>query len=329
VSHDLRPLYHLHAESKLYPNAWRMVEQFWADRGKSLPAWPRWCFLPMAGWYAIISRHAGVDRLPIHLIPNVCRLAAIGTWRYSQGVYRLNPDFDEELSDTVLSGEIPVDVLLRLPEWCVYIETPGRDWLGSTLYGFWAHLEWDANTERRELRFLLDAEGGLIPFILHVGPWPVTEAYDRAVSEARHQQSLLGRSLPAFDIPANAVADVARAVQPLLSMVLYLCSDEPEIIGPSSSRPRRPQPTRTKHGWRLFPPPGPTIWRVGEEIGALLREARATAQPHTRGRSPRTHIRRAHWHGYWIGARDNRMFKYRWLSPIVVRGREPKVDHQS
>jgi hypothetical protein len=61
VSNDLRPLHHMHAAGKLYPNAWKMVEDMLAGRGGALPAWPRRCFLPMAGWYAIISQHAGVE----------------------------------------------------------------------------------------------------------------------------------------------------------------------------------------------------------------------------------------------------------------------------
>jgi hypothetical protein len=46
---------HLAAAGKLYPDAWRQAEKFRADRGRAgLPAWPSWCYLPMAAWYAIV-----------------------------------------------------------------------------------------------------------------------------------------------------------------------------------------------------------------------------------------------------------------------------------
>ena len=62
--------------------------------------------------------------MPLNRVPDVGLLAAIGTWRYSQGIYRFDDSVYEALRDTVPSGDMPVDVLYRLPEWCVYIETP-------------------------------------------------------------------------------------------------------------------------------------------------------------------------------------------------------------
>ena len=61
----LRPQMHLIAAGRLYPKAWRQADQFRADRGKSgLPAWPSWCYLPMAAWCAIVSE--GKGPLPAH-----------------------------------------------------------------------------------------------------------------------------------------------------------------------------------------------------------------------------------------------------------------------
>ena len=41
--------------SRLYPNAWKQVDEFRARR-KELGDWPDWCFLPLAGTYAIVSK---------------------------------------------------------------------------------------------------------------------------------------------------------------------------------------------------------------------------------------------------------------------------------
>lgn len=312
-----RPLEHLNACSKLYPGAWRGVDTFRQDRGRDIPDWPAWCFLPMAGWYAIVSSDAGVDTLPHHLIPDVARVAAVGTWRYSQGIYRYDADALPALADTLLHGEMPVEVLLRLPEWCVYIETPGFEWAGAPLHGFWAHLEWDINAHRRELRLLLDTEGALIPQILHIGPWTVTEALDRSAGEAKRQATAHGMTAP--DLAAY-VEGTAPALQPLLALVLYLCSDEPEIDDREhpGERPGRPQPKRTKKGWRLFPPAKPRVWTVGADIGEALRRD-YDSEP--TGRSVRPHLRRAHWHGFWTGPKaGERRFRYKWLPPVVVAG---------
>lgn len=311
-----RPIQNLNAAIRQYPETGRLVDEFRAGRGKGLPNWPDWCFLPMAAWYAIVSAGNKVDALPPHLSGDVARLAALGTWRYSQGIYQIDQDLMSALMDSPISGDLPSDVLYRLPEWCIYIETPGQKWLGDELYGFWAHMEWDANTGRTELRFLLDCEKNLIGLPLHVGAWTITEAVDRAISEAVKQAQIAGITLTAAP---DDVQSMAAQINPLISILLYLCSEEPEIDDtrePGIS-PARPNPRKTKNGWRLFPADKPKIWAVGATIGAQLRHAAAGDQT---DRTVKTHLRRGHWHGFWTGPRQGeRKFIYRWISPLVVK----------
>jgi len=320
----IRPETHLRAAMRLYPDTSRMVDEFRSDKGRGLPDWPAWCFMPMAGWYAVVSQ-GNIDkllpgrRLPPQLITDVGRLAAIGTWRYSQGVYRLDADLQAAIADTIIVGDIPSEVLFRLPEWCVYIETPGRTWCGDTLHGFWCHLEFDVNAHRNELRLLLDTEKILIPVPVHIGPWTVTEAIDRMASEAAKQAGLANLH---FDKNPEQVQQLAADINPLISMLLYLCSDEPDIDDarvPGSS-PSRPKPVKTKKGWRLFPAEKPRIWTVGGKIGAQLRSAQADLAEQT-GRSVKAHLRRGHWHGFWKGPREGeRKFFYRWMMPMIIGG---------
>ena len=52
----IRPEEHLRAVSKKYLLAWQQLAMFRAERGKDdLPAWPDWCYCPVAGAYAIVS----------------------------------------------------------------------------------------------------------------------------------------------------------------------------------------------------------------------------------------------------------------------------------
>lgn len=309
----MSPLNHLAAAGKMYPEAWKQVERFRADRARYLDGWPQWCFLPMSLWYVIVSE-GGI--MPLNRVPDIGRLAAIGSWRYSQGIYRFDESVYAALRDTVPSGEMPVEVLFRLPEWSIYIETPGVEWSDIPLHGFWAHLEFDTNEKTPELRLLLDTEQSLIPVALHMGRWTITEAVDRATQQAVKQGSLIG--VPESLI--SAVTDCSAAtVSSLVSLVLYLCSDEPEIDDerePGSS-PQRPAPKRTKGGWRLFPAKRPRVWSVGAELGKQLRQAAEPGEVTGKTKSP--HLRRAHWHGYWTGPRGGeRKFGYKWLPPVAV-----------
>jgi hypothetical protein len=116
------------------------VDEFRAGR-KELRDWPNWCFLPLAGTYAIVSKGKTVQS------PNQAHhigiLGALATWRVTQGIYRFDPTTFDALWNTPVSGDIPTEVLFHLPEWCVYIPTPDQTWQGATLNGFFAHLESD------------------------------------------------------------------------------------------------------------------------------------------------------------------------------------------
>ena len=105
-----RPRNHLVATGKSFPNAWNQIDGFRADRGKDLPNWPEWCFLPLTAFYAIVSANSVNHHLPHDLVSDVAKLGAIGTWRVTQGIYRFDPALYESVRDTPLNGTLPCDV---------------------------------------------------------------------------------------------------------------------------------------------------------------------------------------------------------------------------
>lgn len=306
-----RPLQHLNAIGSTYNNAWDQIDLFRRDRGVDLPNWPDWCFMPIAAWYSIVSAKVSVNVLPLHYIHDVSKLAALGTWRYTQSIYRIDSELYSAISKTVLTGDLPCDVLYRMPEWCVYIETPGDKWLNYELFGFWAHLEWDANTKRHELRLLLDCDEALIPLVLHLGKWTITESVDRFISESKKQGRIAG-----FDLPINSahVQKLAETTYPIISLLLYICSNGVEYS--DQSTPGNPSPKKTKKGWKLFPAQKPRIWNLGKKTGDKIRQAKK--EVHER-KGPAPHIRRAHWHSFWKGPLDgNRELFVKFIPPIPV-----------
>ncbi len=313
---SIRPRDHLIAAGKLYPNAWAMVDEFRNSRGRDLPEWPNWCYLPLSGFYAIVSSDARVDHLPLHLIPDVARLAAIGTWRVTQGVYRFDPAVYESIRETPLTGDLPCDALYRLPEWCIYIETPETTHAGfGRIYGAFVHLEWDANTQRHELRLLIDSDESLTPLVLHLGQWSITEALERFGREAASQMGSQH-----IKPTGGQIENLRTIVEPIISLTLYLCSEGADFGG---ERPQRPRPKKTKKGWRMFPPNKPRTWDVAVRLGAAMRRYR---QQHETGQTvdhkgPRPHVRRAHWHSFWTGSKsdpEQRRIIVKWMPPIPV-----------
>lgn len=119
---------HLAALARRYPRAWRQVDELRAARGLGLPDWPSWCFLPLAGAYAIVS---GGRPLPPADTHQVGVLGALAAWRVTQGVYHFNPTVLDAVWSTPVAGEIPTEVLSHLPEWCVYVLTPDKTLAGG------------------------------------------------------------------------------------------------------------------------------------------------------------------------------------------------------
>jgi len=268
-------------------------------------------FCPLAGAYAVVSG-GGSARVPRAQIGEVARLGALAAWRPTQGIYRFDPDLFAALWSSSLSGELPCALLRYLPAWCVYIEL-GAAQREQGVHGFFAHLEYDTNDGAEELRLLIDTDTTLLPIPLPLGPGTLAHALERMAAKAQPHAQRLG--LPTPHIPPEG----SVWLEPLVSLVLYLCSDEADYLRPPPVVPRQ-----TKRGPRLFPPDQPQAWEVGVRLGAALRagarpERDATGTGSGTGTRPRPHIRRGHWHGFWRGPlTGERSFLVKWLPPIPV-----------
>ncbi len=298
-----------------YPNAWKQYDDLLARRAE-LGGWPAWCWCPLAGAMAIASGGRSDPATLRRAAFDVARVGALAAWRPTQGIYRIDPDLLDAVWTTPVRGDLPVEVLHLLPEWCVYVEV-GREVAGRPLHGFFAHLEHDANDGHAELRLLLDFDGALVPLALHlVGT--LDAAIDAMLAEVR-------RNAPGVDSPPDLARAAAETAEPLVSVVLYLCSQAADVRdGKGTGRaPARPERTKVKGGSRTFPPGQATTWEVGYRIGAALRAARAWkgggGEEQEDRRGPVGHVRRAHWHTYWTGPKDRAQKPVlKWLPPIPV-----------
>jgi hypothetical protein len=332
----MRPKKHLEYYSKVYPSAWKHVDKFRAGRGIELPFWPEWCFMPLAGSYAIVSAEAEAQGINIYssqgmaLINDVGIIGALAAWRVTQGIYRFDTDLYQAVISTPLTGDLPHEVLFNMPEWCVYIETPGFTFLEQKIAGYFAYLEYDVNAMRKELRLVLDhiVPDGSIPYlqslVIHLGPWSLKQSLEKVLQEASKQSGNLNIILNFKEINKNKAVEVVQDdYVPLVLLLLYICSTNSDI-GDGAKRPVKPNSKKTKKGNRMFPQNKIFTWDVGVRMGASLRKARLggyskTSESERQHASPRPHIRRAHWHHYWTGPLDgDRKLVVKWIPPIPV-----------
>jgi hypothetical protein len=336
------PKKYLEEYGRRHPGIWRLVDQLRAARGKEIPDWPEWCFLPIAAVFSAVMSNTDLASPYIRdpeqqqeAISDIGVLSALAPWRVTQGIYRFDAAIYQEVIETPVEGSIPHKILQQLPEWCVYIETPGLSVFDVPLYGYFAHLEYDTEEQRTELRFVLvDHDEPLVsglkgptPLALHLGEWTLEEAIRRSAVESAKQMEMLGWDAHEVDVTGSEFIEHAISqFQPLVSLLLYLCSANGEIEPIDRKLPFKPKPKKTRKGPRLFPPDGPTTWDVGVRMGAAIRKAKTATEAEDRGgthASPRPHVRRAHWHTYWTGPRkdpEKRKPILKWLSPVLIGG---------
>lgn len=248
------------------------------------------------------------------------------SWRTTQGIYR----FDETVYKAVISTEktnkIPCEVLRRLPEWCVYVETPGLTCdfgTGETqLNGVWACFAMNYNREL--LMIYADVEGEqfdeIIPPTVHIdtSSKTVEEGIKIIMAESGNQNDILASTIENWLLP-------------VINLLLYLCADREITHKNKLEEPQNPTPKKTKKGWRLFPAHGIKKWDVGVRMGSALNIAQTKdieSENNETGRKVRAHIRRAHWHtivsgkmkdkrGHVIPA-NQRKRKLKWMPPCAV-----------
>lgn len=258
-----RPLELLQKIERRYPTAWQRYDQIRQGRGRVFPDWPPWCYCPIKVADTVIGSDQNTD-IELQIVNS------LAAWRLTQGIY----DFDYDLAVAIINTpikELPVDVFYCLPEWCVYIDLSKMSLTEKDLAGFFVYLEYDADLNRSELRFLLDYVDNEITGL--------SIPLDRP-------------TIDAMFFPDKLPLNTAAIAKSLLGLTLYLCAINADYG--DRPPPTFPRPKRTKQGWRLFAPDRPTIWNVGLHTGAKLRVVN--------DRETHPQIDPAHWHTAYVDA---------------------------
>ena len=323
-----RPREILNVFGRAHFGAWKALDRLRAARRSE---WPPHVYAPLdiAGLAIVEALRETRQPLPKaawEIIGPASELTGLAAWRITQQVYRFDPDLYAALLATPITGEIPGEHFRRLPAWCVYVETPGLTvpLVGGgdePLYGVFAWIDWRKDRAEDVLTLGLDTDAQFA-----VGHVPLLGTLDAGLAQVEADwQEGVAAGISGGAPPEGYAQAAKRAFAPILSLLLFLCAEDADY-----ARPAWPTPRRTKQGLRLFPADRPTVWDVGERIGAALRRSvpdkGAPASPTDSGRaSPRAHLRSAHWHSFWRGPLDGERSRVvRWLPPILVNADEPE-----
>ena len=259
------------------------------------------------------------------------------SWRMGQGIYRFDPELYPLLINTEGNADIPASMLMQLPEWCVYIDTPGLKIpslrLGVSdieLHGAWLRLDVD-NTPGGGPMLVISADTDLAETAT-----PPTQIVYLGGTVADGIRASIQRAQPAVKkdgySPEESTSRLRKWIEPIVNLALYLCTNPDFSRNGRTATPENPTPKKTKRGVKIFAADGPAMWDVGVRIGSALRAAyqreQAGGAAAGDGHQVRPHMRRAHWHTIISGKRkapdgsnipaEKRQRELRWMPPIAV-----------
>lgn len=318
-------------------NLWRLIDNERYKNKISPQKWPNWVFIPhdlfakkilksenlSDALYRAVNKTAVDGDLLGGIVTFKSMIEIFGTWRYTKGIYSFNEELFEELLESTLDSAIPTDVLKRLPEWCIYIKFPYKvklaregvpdDEIDSFFYMNSSKI--DSGFKEIVCHFMLLNNGqcnGIMSFSLNEN-----ESLEECLTRTRDTY---------YDIDDEKEEFMLGFYSRLLNLILFICSKEPEITGEEIPGQFKHKLTHHKGYPKIYIPPHAREFKVGEKVGKKLKTFKELME--TR-KIIRPHIRRAHWHGYWIKNKDNKEleFNYKWLAPAFVIGKNKIVNY--
>ncbi len=249
-----------------YPEVLELADAFLATKNLRGFDWPKWCCLPLTVWAEMVELNCKTESR-LETITRVYEIMAPATWRYSRGVYEFEPELYRDLLESEFSGKLPVQTLLSLPEWCVYIKTPFLSDAESDIDGFFAMLNLDTQTGRHEFRIFLDRVGAQdylssIPIFLE--DCDLDESVERML--AASERNMRSHNFK-FDRKGTR-KKLQSCMQPakhLLPLVIYLCMNPSEIenlTDPGQPLPPKPSPRKGRNRLRVTLPKKTTNYMV-------------------------------------------------------------------
>lgn len=263
----------------------------------------------------------------------VTDIMTFGTWRNTLGVYRIDPDIYDQSIASVIPSDTPTTIFSKLPDWCVYVELPAdkpmqiiNDCVAVLVSGFWAFFDKMLGEGDVALNIILDMmPSENMPDDTSVNV-PVVLLIKEGVSiEESIKGTYSGANTYEPVIQQKMMEQELAQMSKLLSLLLWLCAEEPDIsnihgepITPEQMR--LPKYAVNKKNGAFIPPNGTTIFEIGKRLGGEVRDFSDKVES-GEGRIPsrkRPHIRKGHWHGVWKGTGQNKHFDLYWQPAIFV-----------
>jgi hypothetical protein len=256
-----------------------------------------------------------------------------GAWRLAKDYYVFDRNLLESLLNTKNMDEIPDDLLRNFPSWAgyVYMENTSitindTDYNGVMLYP--AASTFSPDKDCMYYVFYSDMHNKKFFGRFNFGKGSFSSALegekelfiDRAAEANRDITGQIEMSYEvAQDLMGTKHNDLLElsykvAAEVVFKIALYLCSSKPDIKGDTKAIAFK----RNALAKGVFKPREKiNIIQVGREVAKRIMASQTSGGT---GSPKSPHLRRGHWHGYWVGkiGSEARKFKYNWIPPTFV-----------
>lgn len=272
-----------------------------------------------------------------------CLAIIAGAYAFSKTkqILRVDQTLNREIANSVdESGEIPCSILMNLPYQGFFLELPETE---TSTIGIFVHMDYGRYNNGGYCYSLWlnvnvfdgdDYAANDVGLILNL-PLIEGKSLKEAISESyensdKEFDALLQREHPS---KPDDIDDYLKEWMSIINVILYICSVNADIVPerqPEEEKPVETQasslPKKVKAKTQQSKPKKQVkVWDVGFRIGSELRKHELQKESEEDGKSSgggvkRAHLRRAHWHHYWIGSKkDNTQHLIlKWIPPIVI-----------
>lgn len=274
----------------------------------------------------------GIDPESVFVSYSADALQGVAAWRTTRLHYEFDPDFYDALAATPMKGTPPAQIFQHLPAKAFFLSRKDDICIaGDTInHGFFVVVFDD----RLMMVPMTNSSVSSTKFVIRLNQESIELALDRLCEECLDSSIRVIRAHPnGSEVEKQQAINESLARWPrqkknlrdtwggALSCLMYLCTEAPDLDNKVTPAPKVMRMGTTV---RYVPPKQDTQISVGGRLGSLFRKQAATSNnPTTPSGSTVAsplppHIRRAHWHTYWTGAKAHQKPELRWLSPILV-----------
>ena len=312
---NLPPFSLLKEVSKKSPGVWDILD----DASKNTE-WDERCLVPIGLSLALFPDYERVSfAKKSSMLLQALKFSALAPWRLDKEVF----EFSEELQSLLFEQaeeddmDIPGEILGHLPYRAFYVRFASP--ICNSLDGFFVHYEWDVQRGGElALRFLfLSTDLKIGGIEIKLSAKSLSENF-RIIQEISDKNFEKMADKTVNDVPATILPSQSL-IKKALELVLYICSQNADITASPKQYTYKPKKGKIEDRYAEV-----KTWDVGVRLAPKIRLSKATERKesgdeHKSHASPRTHMRRGHWHHYWTGPKSGeRKLILKWTAPMLI-----------